>query len=139
METKKITSFRDLVVWQESHKLVVIVYELTKKFPKEELYGLVAQIRRAAVSITSNIAEGFSRQSIKEKVQFYSMAHGSLTEVENQLLVARDVHYIEHKDFNEIFEQVTKVHKLLNGFIKKTKERQPASFQLPTSNFYKDA
>lgn len=78
--SRKIKSFTDLNVWKEGHKLVLQVYKLTKEFPKEELFGLTNQIRRAAVSITSNIAEGFSRHSYKEKLQFYSTALGSLTE-----------------------------------------------------------
>ena len=82
----KIKSFTDLQVWQEGHKLVLLIYKVTKKFPKEELFGLTNQIKRAGVSITSNIAEGFSRQSYKEKLQFYYMSLGSLTEIQNQLL-----------------------------------------------------
>ena len=79
MNKEKIYSFRDLIVWQESHKLVLYIYRETKTFPREELYGLISQIRHCSISISSNIAEGFSRHSAKEKIQFYSMAHGSLT------------------------------------------------------------
>ncbi|KKR76512.1 MAG: hypothetical protein UU21_C0008G0019 [Candidatus Levybacteria bacterium GW2011_GWA2_40_8] len=86
----KIQSFTDLEVWKQAHKLVIEIYRVTKKFPKEERYSLVDQMRRAAISITSNIAEGFSRQGKKEKLQFYFMARGSLTELQNQLLVARN-------------------------------------------------
>lgn len=78
-------------------------------------------MRRCAVSITSNIAEGFSRQSYKEKLQFYSMALGSVTELQNQLLVARDVGFITKEQFQEIAEQSVKVHKIINGLIKKSK------------------
>ena len=74
----KIKSFTDLTAWKEGHKLVLLIYKLTKKFPKEESYGLTDQIRRCSVSITSNIAEGFSRKSQKEKLQFYHMSLGSL-------------------------------------------------------------
>ena len=87
-------------------------------FPKDEVFGLVSQMRRCAVSITSNIAEGFSRQSYKEKVQFYSMAQGSVTELQNQLLVSRDVRYITNEKFQEIAQQSVKVHKITNGLIK---------------------
>jgi len=117
----KIQSFTDLLVWQESHKLVLMIYQATKNFPKEELFGLTSQLRRAAVSITSNIAEGFSRQGYKEKLQFYYMALGSLTESQNQLLIAKDLNYLEQIEFNKIAEQSISVHKLLNGFVAKTK------------------
>ncbi|MFA5742371.1 MAG: four helix bundle protein [Candidatus Paceibacterota bacterium] len=122
MENKqKIQKFTDLNVWKEGHELVLSVYQITRKFPKEELFSLTNQIRRAAISITSNIAEGFSRQGYKEKLQFYYMALGSLTEIQNQLLIARDLKYLNQAEFNRITEQATTVHKLLNAFISKTK------------------
>lgn len=127
---KKIQSFTDLEVWKEAHKLVLLIYVVTKDFPKEELFGLVSQMRRAAVSITSNIAEGFSRFSYKEKTQFYSMSHGSLTELQNQMLIAKDVEYLGLEDFCKLSDQSIIVHKLLNAFIRKTKE-----FQIPNSKF----
>lgn len=111
----------DLRVWQEAHKLVLLVYKLTKNFPREEIFSLVSQIRRAAVSITSNIAEGFSRQSYKEKLQFYYMSLGSLTELQNQLLLAKDLNYLKQKEFDEFTEQATGVHRLLNSFVSKTR------------------
>ena len=120
-DNEKIKSFTDLQVWQEAHKLVLMIYQITKKFPKEELFSLVNQIRRAAVSITSNIAEGFSRQSFKEKIQFYYITRGSLTELQNQFLIARDLGYLSQEEFNNIAKQTVSVHKLLNAFIKKTK------------------
>jgi four helix bundle protein len=82
-ESGKIKSFSDLDAWREGHKLVLNIYQITKLFPKEELFCLTNQLRRAGISFTSNIAEGFSRQSFKEKRQFYSMALGSLTEIQN--------------------------------------------------------
>ena len=121
MENKKINSFTDLNSWKEGHKLVLIVYKITKEFPKEELFGLVMQLRLAVVSVTSNIAEGFSRNSYKEKLQFYSMALGSLTEVQNQIFIAKDINYISDECFNEVNFQIIVASKLLNGFIKKTK------------------
>ncbi len=94
----KIKSFTDLITWQKAHQLVLSVYVVTKSFPKEEIYSLVDQMRRCAISITSNIAEGFSRKSFKEKVQFYYMSLGSSTELQNQLLVSRDVGYISNEN-----------------------------------------
>ncbi len=120
-EEKKIKSFTDLKAWQEAHKLVLLVYDLTKKFPKEEIFGLINQMRRAAVSISSNIAEGFSRQFYKEKVQFYYIAQSSNTELQNQLLVARDVNYLTQKEFFNAANQSVLVHKIISGLIKKSK------------------
>ena len=114
----KIITFTDLNTWKEGHKLVIMIYRVTEKFPSKERFSLVDQIRRAVVSITSNIAEGFSRQGIKEKIQFYLMAKGSLTEVQNQLYVAKDVGYLNNNDFDLIMNQTVVVHKLLTGLIK---------------------
>lgn len=116
-----IKSFTDLIAWQQGHKLVLMVYKITKEFPKDEQFGLTSQMRRCAVSITSNIAEGFSRQSNKEKVQFYSIAHGSLTELQNQLLIAKDIELINKDVFNDIAEVAVQTHKLISGLIKSSK------------------
>jgi four helix bundle protein len=120
-ESGKINSFMDLDAWKEGHKLVLEIYQITKKFPREELFGLTNQLRRAAVSFTSNIAEGFSRNSYKEKLQFYSMALGSLTEIQNQLLISRDIGYLEKEEYNNLIRQTIKISKITNGLIKKTK------------------
>ena len=120
-ESGKITKFTQLYAWREGHVLVLLVYKITKDFPREEIFGLVNQMRRCAVSITSNIAEGFSRQSYKEKVQFYSISLGSITELQNQLLIAKDVGFISKKIFDEIAAQSIKVHKIVNGLIKSSK------------------
>ncbi|PIU14206.1 four helix bundle protein [bacterium (Candidatus Gribaldobacteria) CG08_land_8_20_14_0_20_39_15] len=120
-EAGKIKSFTDLMAWQEGHKLVLDVYKITKQFPKEEQFGLTNQLRRAAVSITSNIAEGFSRNSYKEKLQFYYVSLGSTTETQNQLLIARNLQYITEKTFSEIAGQAVKVNKITNGLLKKTR------------------
>lgn len=115
---QKIVTFSDLYCWQEGHKLVLMIYGITKNFPQNEKFALVDQMCRAVVSITSNIAEGFSRQGVKEKIQFYLMAKGSLTEIQNQLYIARDVKYISSKDFDEVWNQTITVHKLITGLIK---------------------
>ncbi len=120
-ESKKINSFTDLNAWKEGHKLVLEIYKITQKFPKEELFGLISQLRRAIVSFTSNIAEGFSRTSYKEKLQFYYTALGSLTEIQNQLLIAKDIDYITKIEFNLLAEQTVKISKITNGLIKSTK------------------
>lgn len=119
---KKIESFTDLVVWQESHKLVVSLYKATETFPQTEIFGLTNQMRRCVISITSNIAEGFGRQSYKERVQFYSIAKGSNLELQNQLLAAGDIGFLNKERFQELAEQSVDVGKLLTGLIRKSKE-----------------
>lgn len=114
----KIKNFTDLNSWKEAHQLALMIYRCTRTFPKEETYSLIDQMRRCAVSISSNIAEGFSRQTKKEKIQFYFIAKGSLTELQNQLLIAKDVNYLEKEDFGDIAEQTVTVHKLINGLMK---------------------
>jgi four helix bundle protein len=118
----KIRSFTDLNTWKEGHKLVLMIYKETKLFPKEELFGLTSQLRRAAVSITSNIAEGFSRHSYKDKAHFYNTSLGSLTETQNQIIIARDILYLTENIFQNIAKQTIVVHKLLNGLIKCSRE-----------------
>lgn len=117
----KINKFTDLTTWQVGHKLVVSVYKATKSFQKDERFSLVDQMRRCVVSITSNIAEGFNRQSNKEKIQFYFIALGSCTELQNQLLVAKDVGYLKKYKFDELAEMTISVAKLLNGLIRSVK------------------
>jgi len=123
MDNKKIEKFTDLVAWQEGHKLVLLIYKSINKFPKEELFGLISQMRRCAVSITSNISEGFSRNTLKDKNQFYYMALGSVTELQNQLLISRDLNYVSHYIFKEIANQSVFVHKLINGLIKSNRKK----------------
>jgi len=120
---KLVKSFTDLDAWRKAHQLVVRTYKITADFPKEEVFGIVNQMRRCAVSVTSNIAEGFSRQFGKEKIQFYSMAIGSLTELQNQLMISKDVKYLTDSSFQEIYDQSVEIHKMLNGLIKSTRRR----------------
>ena len=122
-DKKKIKSFTDLDTWKEAHKLVLEVYGVSKTFPKDEQFGLTNQLRRAVVSVTSNIAEGFSSNSYRDKGHFYSMAIGSLTEVQNQLLIARDVFYISQETFTNVANKTIIVSKLLNGLIKSSKRK----------------
>lgn len=117
----KIKSFTDLHAWQEGHKLVLAIYKITDSFPSGERYGLIEQMRRCAISITSNIAEGFSRRSRKEKAQFFYMALGSTTELQNQLLIARDIGRISADNFKFLAEKTIVVSKLVNGLIKSSR------------------
>ncbi|MEI7689660.1 MAG: four helix bundle protein [Candidatus Saccharibacteria bacterium] len=119
----KIISYRDLKVWQEGRKLAVLVYLQLRTFPKYEQFGLSDQMRRAVVSVPSNIAEGFGRATAKEKNQFYYVAKGSLAELETQLYIAFDIGYIDEKNLDDILEQSSLTHRLLQGLIKANKER----------------
>ncbi|QNO13391.1 four helix bundle protein [Alkalicella caledoniensis] len=110
---------RNLIVWQKAHSLVLEIYELTKEFPKDELFGLTSQMRRAAMSIPSNIIEGKARGTNKELKRFLLIARGSLEEVKYQLLLAKDLKYIDQNKYNETYKMMDEVGRLLGGFIKK--------------------
>ncbi len=102
MSNKNIHHFTHLIAWQKNHKLTLKIYKVTRKFPKEELFGLISQIRRAAVSITANIAEGYGRFHSKDRIRFYLHARGSSTELQNHLILAHDLDYITEEEFNEL-------------------------------------
>jgi four helix bundle protein len=119
-----IHKFTDLNAWKEAHSLVLITYKEVSTFPKTEQFGLIGQMKRAAVSISSNIAEGFSRQGNKEKLQFYFVAKGSLTELENQITIARDLTYLDSKGYQQLASQIETVGKLLTGLIKCIRSRR---------------
>lgn len=113
-----IKDFTDLKVWQEAHKLSVDIYKLTEKFPKTEQYSLTSQLRRAASSVSANIAEGFGRHSAKDQEHFYVMSSGSLYELRDHLYLAKDVGYISigvHEQFNN---SAIRVHQLLHGLLR---------------------
>jgi four helix bundle protein len=119
----KILNFTDLIAWQEGHKLVLMVYKITNDFPNKETFILSSQMQRCVISITSNLAEGFSRKGKKEKMQFYSMSLASLTELQNQLIIAKDLGYITSIKFEELNLQSIFIHKLINGLIKSAQNR----------------
>lgn len=119
----KIISFQDLNAWKKAHKLALTIYKETNKYPKEEQYGLKSQMRRCAVSVVSNIVEGFSRRSGKEKNQFYYTAKGSLTELHSQILISKDVNYLENKACLKLTNQIETVGKLITGLIRSSKTR----------------
>jgi four helix bundle protein len=121
MLNDKINNFTDLKVWQEAHKLALDVYKITENFPKQEIFGLTSQLRRAAVSVSSNIAEGFGRASPKEKLHFYSIARGSVYEIQSQLMLSKDLNYFNFETFEDIFNQLTYTNKILSAFIRSTK------------------
>jgi len=123
MSNEKIKNFTDLESWRKGHEFVLKIYQISAEFPKEEIYGLTSQIKRAAVSITANIAEGFSRYHYKEKIHFYYNSRGSTTEVQDLLLIARDVGYIHYEKCKILFEEADILRRLLNGLIRSA-ERQ---------------
>ena len=111
----KIQTYEDLIAWQKAHALVLSVYQLTKTFPKDELFGLTSQLRRAAVSITSNIVEGFSRHSNIEKIRFYNISESSCQEVHYQLRLAHELSYSQTLQERE---QAQEISKIIAGLIK---------------------
>ena len=121
-ENRRIENFTQLIAWKESHIVVLEVYKILKTFPQSEQFGLISQMQRAAVSVTSNIAEGFGRESSKEKARFYYISKGSLTEIQNQLIISRDIGYIKNTEFKELFTQTSKAQRILYGLIRATKK-----------------
>ena len=117
----KIRSFSDLIAWQKAHQLTVEIYQILNRFPKTELYGLTSQIKRAVISIAANIAEGFSRKTNKDKIQFYCVALGSLTELQSHLVISRDLSFLNKESFQKIAISTIEVSKLVNSLIKNLK------------------
>lgn len=113
---------KNLDAWKASIKLTTEIYKLTQTFPKEEIYGITSQIRRSAVSIASNIAEGYARQTHKETIQFLHIALGSAAELETQLIISSELSYTDNID--EIFDKITRIKKLIVGLIKYIKAKK---------------
>src|SRR3989344_2462818 len=114
----QIRTFQDLKVWQRGHELVLAIYRLTKDFPNEEKFGLTSQIRRAAVSVASNIVEGFRRRSVKDSLYLYRIADSSLEELKYQLILSRDLQFISGEEFNAAMSLSSEVSKMLYFWIK---------------------
>jgi four helix bundle protein len=120
---ERAKKFEDLIVWQRAHAFVLEVYRFSACFPKEEMYGLCSQLRRAAVSIPANIAEGFKKKTKPEKVRFLNIAQGSLEECRYYLILARDLQYGNCSVLSNLLEEISK---LLNGYIKGIGQQQEA-------------
>jgi four helix bundle protein len=119
-------TYREILVWQKAMDFVTIIYKRTRHFPNEELYGLTNQIRRSAISIPSNIAEGFGRRSSPDFKRFLQISMGSPFEVQTQLEIAKNLEYIEENVFNELFQESREIERMLTAFIesiKKTPEK----------------
>lgn len=108
-------NFKNLQVWQKARALNIEVYRITKSFPEEEKFGLVSQLRRASISIMSNLAEGSRRKTSKDFSHFISMSYGSALEIESQLIIASDLNYLEPTDFQQLEELINEIQRMLNG------------------------
>ena len=106
-------TFQDLIVWQKSHSLVLKIYKHSKSFPNNEIFGLTQQLRRSAVSVPANVAEGFKKRGKNDKARFFNIAQGSLEETRYYLILATDLGYLQHHD---LFEDVEEVGRLLGAF-----------------------
>ena len=113
--------FQELTVWQKSHELCLKIYKISQNFPKEELFGLTSQIRRAATSIPTNIAEGSGRESNAEMKRFLIISSGSCSEVEYQIILAKDLGYISDNSAIELTEYIQSIRKMLFSFINRLK------------------
>ena len=111
--------FRDLQVWQKAHALTLEIYRVTKTFPKEELYSLTSQLRRSAVSIPSNIAEGCGRGGDAEMARFLQIALGSASEAEYQILLTKDLHYLSTADSNKLLGDIQEVKRMISGLLRR--------------------
>lgn len=118
-----MASYRDLLVWQKSYRVTLEIYSVTASFPKDEIFGLVSQMRRSAVSIPSNIAEGNHRGSRKEHIQFFRIAFGSACELETQLSLSKDLGYISDAKSKEILLSLSEVIKMLSAMIQKLSQK----------------
>jgi four helix bundle protein len=116
-----VQSYRELFAWQKAMDFTAEVYRVTRRFPKEELYGVTSQLRRAAVSVPSNIAEGQGRQTTGEFRQFLGQARGSLLETETQILLSERLEYLDHETTESLLEQSAEVGRILNGLLNSLK------------------
>ena len=127
MENKQLKSFKDLFVWQKAVDLATFAYSITEKFPRSELYGITNQMRRSAVSISSNIAEGFKRSHGKEKLQFYNIAYGSTAELESQIEISYKLNFLDNQNYRKLSTSVVEVGKMIDGLIKSQNRKFPKS------------
>ena len=118
-----VKTYRDLVVWQKSMVLVTEVYEISKKFPKDELYGLTSQLRRCAISLPSNIAEGYGRNSTNDYIHFLRIASGSLYELQTQMEISLNLQYIDRREFENLYELSREIERMLSSLIRKLRKK----------------
>jgi four helix bundle protein len=118
-----LKNYRDLKVWQKSYQLCLDIYKMTKRFPKEEKYGLTSQIRRAALSVPSNIAEGYGRKTTPDYIRSLYIAYGSNCELETQVLLSGDLGYMKAEEFNKLQAGIGEVERMLKALIESLKEK----------------
>ena len=119
---QKIETFEDLVVWKRAHALVLEIYRITRDYPKDEKFSLVSQMRRAAVSVAANIAEGFKKRTLRDKSNFYNISQGSLEELRYYLILSADLGYLKPNEDLKVFTE--EIGRMLNGLIKSMQERR---------------
>ncbi len=124
MDDLMIRNYRDLKVWQKAMKLVTGVYSTTKYLPKEEIYGLVSQIRKSAVSIPSNIAEGYGRNSTNDYIRFLQISNGSLYELQTQLEICLNLQYLSRDTFEKVYQQSREIERMISSLVKKLSKKQ---------------
>lgn len=112
---EKLSSFKQLKVWQTSHQLVLNIYRVTRQFPKEETFGLISQMRRAAVSVPANIVEGFKKRGIRDKINFYNISQASLEELRYYLILSNDLRYLSKTD--DLESQADEISRMLTKMI----------------------
>lgn len=127
----KVIEFTDSEAWQQAHILRIAVLKLSMTFPIDYRFGLAAQLQRSSISIGSNLAEGFGRRGIREKIQFYNIARGSLIEVQDQLLVSRDMSLIPEDDFKVMHNQSVRVYQLINGLLRSLRSKTDLRSTIP--------
>ena len=118
-----LKNYRELNVWQKSYHLCLLIYKITKEFPEDERYGLTAQARRSAVSIPSNIAEGYGRKTTSDYLRFLYIAYGSLCELETQMSISGDLNYIKPEKIDEINDDISEVERMLKALIRSLEEK----------------
>ena len=111
-------SFEHIVAWQKAHQFTLLVYQITRKFPSDELFGLTSQFRRAAVSIEANIAEGYKKLSKADKLRFLNISEGSLAECRNYIILSRDLEYIDIQQYDQLHQSLIEASKLLTAYSK---------------------
>jgi len=116
-----VKNYRDLIVWQKAMELVTEIYQHTKAFPEEERYGLTSQLRRSSVSLPSNMAEGYGRNSTQDYIRFLKIANGSLFELQTQLEIARNLNILSEESFSVLFELSREIERMLSSLIRKIK------------------